>query len=535
MNKNKGILLLRTLLLSTSQRNKYKYCKDKKKRKKIVGSTVGLVLLYLLLMAYAIATCIGYGYTGIINAVPVMCALILSLLAFIFTLFKTNGYLFNFKEYDMLMALPFEPKKIAGCKFLYMYVKSLPWNVSISIAMMIGYGIYAKPAFYVYIIWTLLTFFIPIIPMLLASFFGFITARIFSGFKKKNILQTVFTFIFIIAVFASRFFIEDMFRDGKVKETMTMSYDITSGAADVYLPAGWFEKAVLEQDIVGILLLVGVSTVLFVLLFMLVGRSYRSINSKMKNHAASKSYKMTAQKKKSLLNTIAYKEFKRMTGSTTYMINGAIGILLVTVFAIVTVVMGFDRLISLVTNNAPFDHAVVRPAIPFIIYFFTGMVSTTAITPSLEGKNYWIIQSLPIEKKKVYQGKMLFNMYMNVPFMVFSVLCLCISARVPVLETVLDVILGVMLCAFSTTWGCVCGIRHRKLEWENEIEVIKQGAAVAIYMFPNMFAVMAIAALNVFLGMKMDHNLLALLMILIVTVLAVLCYLRVMALAKREK
>ena len=32
--------LMKTLLLSTSQRNIYKYSKDKKKRKKVVGSTI---------------------------------------------------------------------------------------------------------------------------------------------------------------------------------------------------------------------------------------------------------------------------------------------------------------------------------------------------------------------------------------------------------------------------------------------------------------------------------------------------------------
>ena len=138
--KNNSILLLKTLLLSTSQRNIFRYSKDKKKRKKIVGSTIGLFLLYAMLIGYGILMCIGYGAAGIIDAAPVMCAFVISVLAFFFTFFKTNGYLFNFKEYDMLMALPFEARTVAACKFLYMYVKSLPWYLSISFAMLIGYG-----------------------------------------------------------------------------------------------------------------------------------------------------------------------------------------------------------------------------------------------------------------------------------------------------------------------------------------------------------------------------------------------------------
>ena len=98
----------------------------------------------------------------------------------------------------------------------------------------------------------------------------------------------------------------------------------------------------------------------------------------------------------------------------------------------------------------------------------------------------------------------------------------------------LYLILGLALCAFSTSWGCVCGVKHMRLDWENEMEVIKQGAAVAIYMLPNMFAAMGLTVLVVFLGTKMEHSLLTLILILITSVLAALSYLRVMALSRRR-
>ncbi len=531
---NKNILLLKTLLLSTSQINKLKYCNDKKKKGKIIGGIIGVVIIYLLIMGFAILTCIGYGVTGMIDAAPVMCGLIVSLLAFVFTLFKTNGYLFNFKEYDMLMSLPFEPKKIAACKFLYMYIKSMAWHASISVAMMIGYGFFAKPAFYVYIIWAVLTVVLPIIPTLFASFLGFIIARIFAGFKKRNILQTIFTFIFVILAFSFRFIVEGMFENNKVKETLQSTYDMTAGAANIYLPAKWFSDAITAVDILSIILLTGISVVLFVVLFALVGRSYRRINSQLKNHAAARSFKMRSQKKKSILNTIAYKEFKRLTGSTTYMTNGAMGVILASILGVITLFIGFDKIIGMVTKGAHFDYSVVQPAIPFIVFFFIGMVSTTCCSPSLEGKNYWIIQSLPIDKRKVYQGKMLFNMYMNVPAMVLATLCMCISAGVPVLDTILYLLLGFSMCAFSTTWGCVCGIKHMKLEWENEIEVVKQGAAVTIYLLPNMFVTMIFCALSIFLGIIIGSVIPTVIFIILYSGLAAISYIGAISLARKR-
>ncbi|MCR5734762.1 MAG: hypothetical protein K6G22_09180, partial [Lachnospiraceae bacterium] len=209
--------------------------------------------------------------------------------------------------------------------------------------------------------------------------------------------------------------------------------------------------------------------------------------------------------------------------------------ILAALFAIVTLIIGFDKIIAVVTQNAPLDAKMLQPAIPFVAYFFIGMVSTTACSPSLEGRNYWIVQSLPIDKKTLYHGKMLFNMCFMVPFMVFSVICLSISAHTPFFNTILYIILGIVLCAFSTAWGLVCGLKHMRLDWENEIEVIKQSSAVVIYMLPNMFANMALVVLVVYLGTKKDHVILTLIMILVISLLAFLSYLRAMSLVRKTE
>lgn len=530
---NNATVLLKTLLLSTSQRNIRKHTTDKGKRGRVVGNAIGMVVLHLLLAAYCIATCVGYGTFGLIDAAPIMCALVISLLAFVFTLLKTNGYLFNFREYDMLMSLPFKTHTVAACKFLYMYVTSLPWYLNLSLSMMVGYGIYARPSVVVYPIWLILSLLLPIIPMLGAAFLGFLFARASLGFKKTNLIQTVLTFAFVLLCFGSRFFLEDMFGNNKVQATLEEVSATTSRAASVYLPVGWFARAITAGSLLDALLLVTTSVVLFAAVFRVVGRSYKRINSALKSHATAGKYRVTAQKQHSVVTAIAFKELKRMTSSTTYMVNGAMGELLAVILGVVTLFVGFDNIVAAVTHGAPFDAAILQPAIPFVVYFLIGMVATTACSPSLEGKNFWILQSLPIQMKAVYQGKMLFNMCLTVPFMAFSTLCLCVSAGVPAVDAALYLLLGLALCAFSTAWGCVCGIRHMRLDWENEVEVIKQSTAVAIYMLPNMFVVMGLCVAVVFLGTWMDHLLLTLLLTLIAAALAALSYLRVLRLAER--
>jgi hypothetical protein len=164
-----------------------------------------------------------------------------------------------------------------------------------------------------------------VIPMLVSAFLGFLIARISAGFRKTNIIQTVLTFIFVIFCFSLRFIIEDLFRNDKVEATLETASEMTANAANIYLPARWFAEAVSKYSLSAALLLIGVSALLFAAVFHLVGSSYRNINSALKSHAAARNYKMTAQKKRSAVYAIAHKEFRRLTGSTAYMTNGALG------------------------------------------------------------------------------------------------------------------------------------------------------------------------------------------------------------------
>ena len=379
-----------------------------------------------------------------------------------------------------------------------------------------------------------LTLALPIIPMVAASFVGFLIARISAGFRKNNIVQTVLTFAFVLFCFSLRFIIEDVIRDDAVDAVLTQMAEALGGAMAAYPPAAWFTGAVTGENWLGGPLLLLASAALLALVFWIVGGAYRNINSALQSHAAGKRFSMKAQHQRSPEAAIAHKELRRLLGSTNYMVNGAMGEVLAALLGVATLVIGFDKIVAMVTHNAPFDPAILHPAIPFIVYFLIGMMATTACSPSLEGKNFWILQSLPMSMQTVYRGKMLFNMALTVPFMAFATLCLCLSARVSAVHTALYLLLGLALCAFSTAWGCVCGVRFRKLDWVNEMEVIKQGTAVALYLLPNMFVVMGLTVLVVVLGRRMDHAVLALLFTAIAGLLALLSYLRVMKLAEKE-
>ena len=531
MEKN-SILLVRMLLLSSSLYNQYKYTKDEEKKKEILSNLIGTYVLYALLAIYGMAMCIGYNSYGMIEYTPLMCAISISSLDFIFTFFKANGYLYNFKEYDSIMSLPFKPQTVAACKFLYMYIKRMPWYLSISLSMMVGYGIYAKPSVLVYPLWIIMSFILPLIPMIIAAFLSFLITKLSLGFEKKALVQTSVSFAAVTLCFFAKNIFDKFLANGKVKQTINGINKTSEKFSKIYLPADWFNRAITKLDLTGFVLLIVTSVLLFLITFSIVGRNYRSINTSLKSHGKGVGFSASSIKERSVVNSIAYKEYKRLISSTMYMLNVIMGEFMVVAAGIIFVIIGYDRVMGYLMKEFPFALNVYRPAIPFIVYLFIGMGATTTCTPSLEGKNNWIMQSLPIDKRTIYKGKILFNMYVTVPCMAFATLCIAISAHAQIIDIILYLILGVVMCFFSSCWGCSCGIKHLLLDWENEVEVFQQNIIVVTYMLPNMFISMFLMVFAVIFGYIFDSRVVISAIILIMSGVAFISFKRVMSLCK---
>lgn len=493
--KSNMSLLLKNQLLSTSSWNILKYSDDRKKKNQIIAGYFGMGFLYLLLLGYCIVMSIGYGNLGLTNAIPQMCATVVILLEFIFTVIKTNGYLFAFKEYDMVMSLPFRAYEIAGTRFIYMYIKNFLWVASISIAMMVGYAIYAPVTVLTIVIWIVLTLFLPLVPMVIAAAIGSLITAIGSGFRHKQLIQTVLTFIFMIICFSLRFIIDAIVKEDKLNDVINGTSNLTGALAKYFLPISWFEKAVFNDSILYAFLFIAVSLAVFAIFCLIIGKFYMGINSRLQSSAARKKYKMQRQKKRNVINAVVFKEFKRMVGSTIYITNACIGQVMCFAITVAAIFVNVKGLLS----NLPFAGNFIG-AIPILFYFMLGMLATTACSLSLEGKNYWIVQSLPIDMKTLFQGKMLFNIYITVPFMIFGCVVLGIKMSSGFFSTLVATVFGISLCLFSTAWGMRCGAKHARFDWENEVEVINQGTAVAVYLFPNMFGVMILGSALVYLS-----------------------------------
>lgn len=523
--------VLAVLLQSTSAWNAYRHETDKSKRGKFLGPVIGKGILYLFIMAYLILMTIGYSSIGIGYQAPALCFLMISLMVFILAILKVNGYLFGCKDMDLLMALPLTSKQIMQARFLYMYVKDLPGVLVVSVAMQIGFGLIERPKFFTYIVWTVLTFFAPLIPLVIATLVGTVIAGLGAGFRFKKAVTAFFTLIFVLLCFSSRFFIDSMVQNDEIDDVLLQSAELIGKIGRFYWPINWFENAVINWRVSDMLMLMGISLILIEIAFWVASKYYARINTRLKASYRVKDFKLTSAKTKSQIQTVAFNEFRHFLDSTNYLVNIGLGVIFIVIIAIAALFLDMDAIISGITQGAPVTKEMLLPAVPLVIYFFAGMVSSCAVSPSLEGKNSWILDSMPIKKIDVYKGKMLFNFLLFGPVSAVATIVVGLKCGANFIEILLFIVCILTLVLFSTCWGMVCGVKHIKLEWENDIEVIKQGSAVAIYMFPNMFAVMILVVLSVILGLSTSAIVVTVIVTVVAGLLTWLCFSKVKKLA----
>lgn len=533
---NKSILLLKTMLTSSSNLNVIKHSKDKKKRRRSIWALVGIAyaaIVFGVLIGFVAFGMAKYGQGPI---VPVMVASIITLLTLVLTLFKANSYIYSFKQYDMLMSLPFSVKTIVSDRFLLMYIKDLPTVFLVSLSSLIGYAIAIHPSFWMCFSWIILTPFIPLLPAIIATLFGFIIANIGSRVKRKKLIQTVLTFIFVIPMFFLNYIINAVFKNNEIEDIVDKTASSINNLSSVLPSVKLFAKAVNDTNVLCFILLIIISLIVYIAVVYLICVNYRKINSILSNTGSHKKIKASDKdyKQRTLINSICYKEFKRITGSTTCATNIGIGSIMALLFALIMPFINLQKIIATAYTNGTIVN--IRPlalVFPLLVYFFIGMVPSTAPSMSLEGKNYWILKSMPIDNMTIYKGKMLFNIYMNMIPGILAVISGMYAFRASFIEYILGLLMIIVMCLFSTTFGMRCGIKHMRLDWDNEIEVVKQGAAVTTYLLPNMFAAMILMSGMGALVYFVDGKIMALGIILVYSILTLLSYLAVRRLAKR--
>lgn len=486
--------------------------KDKKKKYRTLALMIVVGFVILMMAGYCFGLAYAFGHLGISEVVPGYALTISSLVIMFFTFFKANGILFASRDYDMLMAFPIQTQTVITAKFLSMYLTNLLCTIVVMVPMAIGYAVWNGVSVMGGLAWIVTILFAPLLPMTLAVIVGTFIIAIGSGFKHKAFVQMFLMILLVVGISGTSFWMQSSATKDEAAflATLTdMGAMLSQTIHKVYPLSAWFDGAVNEGDLVDLLLLVGVSVLLYGIFAGVCSKYYRKINSALHSHHAASNYKIGELKSSSIMMALVKKEAKRFFSSSLYMMNIGMGLIMALLVSIASIFIGVDKIIEgIEIPNIDNVKPVIAYVIPFAIALIVNMCNTCSVSLSLEGRNRWIVQSLPIDNKTLLKGKMMFNIILVLPVSLLCSLIFIFELHVNFILALFYLLFSVVSVLFSTVWGMWINLHFPNYQWQNEVEVIKQGISSMIAIFSSMLGYFALAVVVIFLSSMISIELL---------------------------
>lgn len=454
-------------------------------KKKSSAIYIALVIFSLFLAgvsffySYAIGTTLNM--IGVIELLPEMLMAVTCIITLITTIYKVKGTLFGFKDYDIVMSLPVKTSEIVASRLVLLYIINIVFTLIIMIPNSIAYGILANASPVFYLISTILIFFIPLVPIIVATIIGTIIAVIAAKFKHSNMVNLIIMFAVLIGIFIFSSSINSEQKLGELSASITKMID------GIYPLAKMYRLAVCELDIISIIVFLVISILAFSLFSSVVGMKFKVINSIMSANFTKGNYKVGNLEQTSPLMALYRKEIKRYFSSSLYVMNTAVGIVMMTIGSIATLFMSPETLAQVL--EAPGLDKYLSIAAPLFLSMCVAMTYVTACSISLEGKNLWIIKTSPVSVKTIFHSKIAVNLTITIPPIILDSIIIGLGLKLTLIEFLILLIMPIVYAFFAAILGLIINLKFPNLKWTTEVTVIKQSAASTIAMFSGMLAV----------------------------------------------
>ena len=457
--------------------NEIRYTRDKKKKSRFALMAVIWALLIALMIFYAVILSNAFVQMGMAEIIPIYLYMMPCIVILCFTFLKSGSIIFQRSSYEMLVSLPVSETAIVVSRFLTMYVTNLFLGAAVMIPGLVIYAGFMHPAFSFYIYSFLGILLLPMLPISVATIFGAGITAISSRMRHKSIISSVLTIGVVALIVVGEGFL------GNMSETVTedmikdMAAYFTAQIGAVYPPAVWFGKCVTEGAFGGFLYLTGISLGVFGLLVFALGKCFGTVCSALNATSAKNTYKMQTLATSSPLQALWKRELKRYFASSIYVTNTLVGYVLMAAACIALFFTGpevFESVISV--------PGAAEAGLPLLLGLMASIAPATSCSVSMEGKQWWIAQTLPVRSRDIWSAKILANLTLALPFYLVSIVFALLAVKPSVSEGIWLILLPAAYIVFSSVLGITMNLAFPVMKWEAESRVVKQSASVMLTM-----------------------------------------------------
>lgn len=396
------------------------------------------------------------------------------------TIFKVNKTLFGAKDYSILFSLPIEKKTIITSKFLVLYFANLIFMLMFMIPAYLAYTIGTHPTYLFHIMFFISFLFIPLIPTVIGCIIGSLLTAMSSKFKYKNFANIILSLLLFVVVYYFTYRMQSM----SAIDLANLSQSLVDKFNNIYPLTKLYTEIITGNNLFSLILFIFLSLFIFEIFKDIIVKYFDQINNKLSSVTINNKYISKNIKLKKPLISLYLKEIKRYFSSPLYVLNTAFGSLLLLISLILLAVLESDTLDTLL--QVPNFSKYLMTSAPLMFAAFASLSCTTHSSISLEGKNLWIIKSLPIDIKNIFIAKIMVNLTIILPTLFIGSLMLTFITKVSLLNYSIILILPTIYAFFIAGFGLLINLFFPLLDWINEVKVIKQSMASILTLATGM-------------------------------------------------
>lgn len=417
------------------------------------------------------------------------------------SVFNTSSSLYNAKDNDLLLSMPIKPSYILLSRVALVYGLSIMYSSLVWIPICIYVFFAYKFSFISLILDILLIFVINIFTSVLACLLGYIIANITRKVKNKSITTVILSLLFLGVYYWICFKLQNILESIIINKEKIANI-LSSWGYLVYQLA-----LAADGNILSFVLVTLINCLLGFICYKVLSRSYTKIITSSKN-VQKKNIKITYSNKSSVRKTLLLKEAKRFVGNPNYLLNCSLGAIFAIVAGVATVIKKNDivMVVDALESFMPEANSFIPLLIIGVVCLLMGMDGVTIPSISLEGKQLWIIKSLPVDTFRILSAKVSLQVLVNVIPGIIS--CLLMSYAFGLnISTISFIILEIYFFEeLHAHVGLILGLINPNFTWTSEIQPIKQDLMVLVGMVASLIVTAAIVVPYYFLKDSMTIN-----------------------------
>lgn len=410
-------------------------------------------------------------------------------LCFIGSVFTAQQQIYESKDNQMLISMPIKPGQILLSRIFAIAIFNMIYALPFFTGSAIGYCIYSVsigpiqliPLLILLISYVSMIVFITMLTSLLAWGVSIIMSKI----TNKTLISTVLYMVFFAIYFYAVFNLDNL------GEAIEKNADkLSSGIMTFARPIYYMGASVVEQNILFVAAFLVSLLIPAFLMYIVIKKSFFKIllhENKSKNKMLKHSDKDFNSH--SAFIALLQKEIARFLRTPMYFLSYGTSIFFVAMMLAYLFIKKdkFEDVVELLSIYGVSSTKALPAIFSMLLYQFvsSGAVLTSA-SINMEGKNIWIIKSLPIKTIDIMLAKGLVPVIILLPIFEVESLLLIFLFKISGSAMILLLLMPIFTMIFFSMFGLYINLNHFKLDWLSENEAFKRAGGPTIASFSSM-------------------------------------------------